>query len=109
MVGRRGRRSYLNEKIGVIDLGMNPKNPQVLYAAIYDKQRLPAMNGGLLSGILGRPTAAALGRSWPAGCRKDRPHRPDIYSNPDIVYDRERQPARHGHRRWRGLCTANAA
>ena len=44
---------YVNEKIGVIDLVLNPKNPEVLYAAAYDKQRLPwqMINGGPESGI----------------------------------------------------------
>lgn len=32
---------YLNEKIGVIDLAMDAENPDILYAAAYDKVRLP--------------------------------------------------------------------
>src|ERR1041384_2575154 len=32
---------YINEKIGVIDLVMSPKNPEVLSAATYDRRRLP--------------------------------------------------------------------
>jgi photosystem II stability/assembly factor-like uncharacterized protein len=32
---------YINDKIGVIDLVMDPSNPEVLYAAAYDKLRLP--------------------------------------------------------------------
>ncbi|MGC8745662.1 MAG: VPS10 domain-containing protein [Candidatus Saccharicenans sp.] len=32
---------YLNDKIGVIDLAMDPSNPEILYAATYDKVRLP--------------------------------------------------------------------
>jgi hypothetical protein len=43
---------YINEKVGIIDLVMNPKNPDVLYAAAYDKTRLPwrMINGGPESG-----------------------------------------------------------
>ncbi len=32
---------YINEKIGVADLCMNFKNPEILYAAAYDKVRYP--------------------------------------------------------------------
>jgi len=32
---------YINEKIGAIELGMVRSNPEVLYAAMYDKVRLP--------------------------------------------------------------------
>src|SRR5689334_20843523 len=31
---------YVNERVGVIDLVMDPRDPQVLYAATYEKQRL---------------------------------------------------------------------
>ena len=52
---RRGRRSlFVSDRVGVIDLVMDPKNPTVLYAATYDKQRLPwqIVNGGPGSGHL---------------------------------------------------------
>src|SRR5690349_5872571 len=44
---------YINDRIGVIDLVMDPGNPAVLYAATYDKTRLPwrMINGGPESGI----------------------------------------------------------
>jgi len=32
---------YLGDKIGIIDLAMDPTNPETLYAAAYDKVRLP--------------------------------------------------------------------
>lgn len=32
---------YINEKIGIADISINHKNPEVLLAAAYDKQRLP--------------------------------------------------------------------
>ena len=92
MAARRGRRSlYVNEKIGVIDLVMNPKNPQVLYAATYDKQRLPwqMVNGGPLSGI---HKTTDGGRTWTklaGGLPEGRIGRIglDMYlGNPDILY-----------------------
>lgn len=44
---------YINDKVGVIDLVMDPANPEVLYAASYDKVRLPwhYEAGGPESGI----------------------------------------------------------
>lgn len=44
---------YFNEKVGVVDLVMDPKNPDVLYAAAWDKVRLPwqLVSGGRESGI----------------------------------------------------------
>jgi len=32
---------YLSEKAGVVDVAMDPSNPSILYAASYEKQRLP--------------------------------------------------------------------
>lgn len=44
---------YIDDNTGVIDLVMNPRNPAVLYAATYDKTRLPwrMINGGPKTGI----------------------------------------------------------
>jgi photosystem II stability/assembly factor-like uncharacterized protein len=82
---------YINKKVGAIDLAMNRKTPDVLYAAAYDKQRFPwhFEAGGPKSGIYKTTDG---GNSWtklksglPKGdigrigldiCRK----------NPDIVY-----------------------
>jgi photosystem II stability/assembly factor-like uncharacterized protein len=82
---------YLDEKIGVIDLVLHPKDPNILYAATYDKQRLPwqYINGGPESGIYKTTDA---GRTWtrlagglPAG-RIGRIGL-DIYlKNPEILY-----------------------
>jgi photosystem II stability/assembly factor-like uncharacterized protein len=64
---------YINEKVGVIDLVMNPRDPDILYAAAYDKQRLPwrYVNGGPGSGIYktsdGGKTWARLGGGLPGG------------------------------------------
>lgn len=32
---------YINDRVGVVDLCMNFRNPEILYAAAYEKQRLP--------------------------------------------------------------------
>ncbi len=82
---------YINEKVGVVDLAMNPKNPDVLYAASYDKQRLPwhFEEGGTGSAIYKSKDA---GKAWiklegglPAG--KIGRIGLDVYlKNPDIVY-----------------------
>jgi len=32
---------YINEQVGVVDICMNFKNPEILYAATYDKKRTP--------------------------------------------------------------------
>ena len=64
---------YVSPKVGVIDLVMNPKDPAVLYAATYEKERLPwqIVNGGPGSGIYKTTDAARPGRSWAADSRAD--------------------------------------
>ncbi len=82
---------YFDEKIGVVDLVMNPRDPGVLYAAAYDKVRLPwqMVNGGPGSGVYksvdnGR-TWSKLGGGLPTG-RIGRIGL-DIYpKNPEILY-----------------------
>ena len=82
---------FVNDRIGVIDLVMNPKSPDVLYAATYDKQRLPwqMVNGGPESGIYKTTDG---GRAWTrlrAGLPEGRIGRIglDIFrGNPDILY-----------------------
>ena len=81
---------YVNEKVGVIDLAMNPARPEILYAATYDKQRLPWMyiNGGPESGIYKTADAgktwARLGEGLPGG-RIGRIGLDLCLNNPDIV------------------------
>jgi len=64
---------FVSEKVGVIDLVMNPVNPNVLYAATYDKVRLPwqYVNGGPESGIYktidGGKTWSRLREGLPTG------------------------------------------
>ena len=82
---------YVNETIGVIDLVMNPKNPETLYAATYDKQRLPwqMVNGGPESAIYKTTDG---GKAWTrlrAGLPEGRIGRIGLdmfYGNPDILY-----------------------
>jgi photosystem II stability/assembly factor-like uncharacterized protein len=82
---------YLNARVGVIDLVMNPKAPDTLYAATYDKQRLPwqMINGGPGSGI---HKTTDGGRTWTklaGGLPEGRIGRIglDIYlQNPEILY-----------------------
>lgn len=90
--GRTWQKSlYIDDKVGVIDLVMDPKNPKVLYAATYDKKRLPwqMINGGPGSGIYktedGGKTWRRLGGGLPGG-RIGRIGL-DIYpKDPKIVY-----------------------
>lgn len=64
---------YINERIGVIDLLMDPKQTSTLYAATYEKTRLPwqIVNGGPGSGIQkstdGGRTWTRLGGGLPTG------------------------------------------
>jgi photosystem II stability/assembly factor-like uncharacterized protein len=82
---------YVNEKIGVIDLVLNPKSPDVVYAATYDKQRLPwqMINGGPESGIYkttdGGKGWTRLRNGLPEG-RIGRIGLDLFHGNPDILY-----------------------
>ncbi|HET7564263.1 MAG TPA: hypothetical protein VFJ96_04665 [Gemmatimonadaceae bacterium] len=82
---------YINDNIGVIDLVMNPQHANVLYAATYDKTRLPwqMINGGPESGIYKTTDAGAhwtrLAGGFPSG--KIGRIGLDIYrKNPEILY-----------------------
>ena len=99
---------YVNEKIGVIDLVMNPRNPDVLYAATYDKQRLPwqYVNGGPGERHLqDARTAARPGRGSADGLPGGRIGRIGIDIYPQESGDRLRRggkrqsPARRPRRR----------
>ena len=82
---------YISEKVGVIDVAMNRDNPDVLYAAAYEKQRLPwhFEKGGPGSAIYKTTDAGKiwdrLGGGLPSG--KIGRIGLDIYrKNPNIVY-----------------------
>ena len=90
--GRTWDRVFFRDaKIGIIDLVMSPLNPDILYAAAYDKERKPwqIVNGGPESAIY---RTADGGRSWTRltnGLPTGRIGRIglDIFpKNPDIVY-----------------------
>lgn len=82
---------YLNEKVGVIDLVMCRSNPDILYAASYDKVRLPWHYelGGTGSGIYKTEDAGKTWSKLEGGLPKGRIGRIgiDIYQkNPEILY-----------------------
>ncbi len=82
---------YIDPGTGVIDLVLNPLNPDVLYAATYDKVRLPwrLINGGPKSGIYKTEDGGATWTRMAGGLPEGRIGRIglDIYPrDPDIVY-----------------------
>ena len=82
---------YVDERVGVIDLVMNPKNASILYAATYDKERLPwqIVNGGPGTAIQkttdGGRSWSKLGGGLPVG-RIGRIGLAIYLRNPDILY-----------------------
>ena len=82
---------YLNEKVGAVELRMHPKNPEILYAAMYDKERFPwqIINGGPGSGIHkttdGGRTWKKLAGGLPTG-KIGRIGLDLYYKNPEILY-----------------------
>jgi len=64
---------FISEKVGVVDVVINPKNPDIIYAATYDKQRIPWNfdEGGPETGIYrskdGGKTWKRLAGGLPAG------------------------------------------
>ena len=82
---------FVNDNVGVIDLVMNPKNPSILYAATYEKTRLPwqMINGGPESAIYKTSDSGATWKRLGTGLPSGRIGRIglDIYlRNPDILY-----------------------
>jgi photosystem II stability/assembly factor-like uncharacterized protein len=82
---------YINEKVGVIDLVADPRNPAVLYAATYEKERLPwqIINGGPESGIYKTIDSGGTWKRLTGGLPSGKIGRIglDIYlKNPDILY-----------------------
>ncbi|MCK4495869.1 MAG: hypothetical protein KAU91_05930, partial [Candidatus Aminicenantes bacterium] len=82
---------YINERVGVIDVAMNRDNPDILYAAAYEKQRLPwhfeagGPGSAIYKTIDAGETWAKLGEGLPGG--KIGRIGLDIYrKNPDIVF-----------------------
>ncbi len=54
---------FISERVGAVDLVLNPANPDILYAAAYEKERLPwhFEEGGPGSGIY---KSADAGKTW---------------------------------------------
>jgi photosystem II stability/assembly factor-like uncharacterized protein len=82
---------FVNANVGAIDLVMSPKDPSVLYAAMYEKTRLPwqLVNGGPGSGIYKTTDAGKTWTKLSGGLPQGRIGRIglDIYlKNPDILY-----------------------
>src|SRR5262249_37118670 len=82
---------YVSPKVGVIDLVMNPKDPSILYAATYDKERKPwqIVNGGPGTGIYKTTASGNTRPRLAAGVPTGRIGRIglDIYlKNPDSLY-----------------------
>ncbi|MBM3284584.1 MAG: hypothetical protein FJY81_01790 [Candidatus Aminicenantes bacterium] len=82
---------YINEKVGVIDLAMNLKNPDILYAATYEKYRYPwhfeesGPESGIYKTLDGGKTWERLSGGLPPG--KIGRIGLDLYrKNPDIIY-----------------------
>jgi len=82
---------FVNDKIGVIDLVMNPQNTETLYAAAYDMRRTPwsNVNAGPESGIYktvnGGGTWTKLAGGLPTG--RIGKIGLDIYpKNPEVLY-----------------------
>jgi photosystem II stability/assembly factor-like uncharacterized protein len=82
---------YIDEKVGVIDLAMNRRDPAVLYAAAYEKYRYPwhFEEGGPESGIYKTTDSGGTWTRLSGGLPTGKIGRIglDIYQkNPDILY-----------------------
>ena len=82
---------FIDSKVGIVDLVLNPRNPDILYAAAYDKQRLPwrYVNAGPKSAVYktadGGATWTKLGGGLPVGMI-GRIGLDLCLTRPDIVY-----------------------
>jgi photosystem II stability/assembly factor-like uncharacterized protein len=82
---------YVNDRTGAIDLVLNEKNPATLYAAMYDKQRLPwrLIEGGPETAVYRTTDAGATWQRLGGGLPTGNLGRIglDIYTkNPNILY-----------------------
>ena len=82
---------FVNDRVGVIDLIMHPTNSSILYAATYDKDRMPwqIVNGGSESGIYKTTDAGKtwtrLGGGLPTG-KIGRIGLTQYLRNPEVLY-----------------------
>jgi photosystem II stability/assembly factor-like uncharacterized protein len=90
--GKTWKRSlFVNDSVGVIDLVINPRDPNVLYAAPYDMQRTPWMNrnAGPESAIYKTTDAGGTWTRLAGGLPTGRIGKIglDLYlNNPEILY-----------------------
>ncbi|MHB8094099.1 MAG: WD40/YVTN/BNR-like repeat-containing protein [Candidatus Aminicenantales bacterium] len=90
--GRTWKRAlFVNGRIGVIDLVMNPRNPDILYAATYDMRRTPwnNVNAGPESGVYKTEDGGGTWTKLTGGLPTGRIGKIglDIYlKDPEIVY-----------------------
>jgi photosystem II stability/assembly factor-like uncharacterized protein len=84
---------FISEKVGVVDVALNPKNLDIVYAATYDKWRLPwhfeesGPESAIYKSTDAGKTWARLGGGFPTG--KIGRISLDIFrQNPDILYAR---------------------
>jgi photosystem II stability/assembly factor-like uncharacterized protein len=90
--GKTWRRVFfVNDKLGVNDLVINPLNPDILYAATYDKERTPWMhrNAGPDSGIYKTADGGGTWTKLTGGLPTGRIGKIglDIYpKNPEVLY-----------------------
>ncbi len=82
---------FINENTGIIDMVMDPKNPEVIYAAAYEKYRYPwhYEAGGVSSGIYKTTNGGADWIKLKNGLPEGKLGRIGIalcYNRPNIVY-----------------------
>ena len=82
---------YVNDRVGAIDLVVNRRSPDTLYAAMYEKERFPwlLVEGGPASGIYKSTDAGATWRRLEGGLPTGKIGRIglDIYQkNPTVLY-----------------------
>ncbi|MFO7980856.1 MAG: hypothetical protein R6V00_08500 [Candidatus Aminicenantes bacterium] len=82
---------FITEKVGVVDVILNPKNPDTVYAATYDKSRVPwnFEESGPLSGIYKSTDAGNSWRKLENGLPSGKIGRIGIAvypKDPDIIY-----------------------
>jgi photosystem II stability/assembly factor-like uncharacterized protein len=82
---------YINEKVGAIDLALNRKNPDILYAAMYEKYRYPwhFEESGPESAIYKSVDAGKTWKRLSGGLPSGKIGRIglDVYrKNPDVIY-----------------------
>ncbi len=82
---------YINENVGAIDLIMHPKNPDILFAAMYEKYRYlwhyeeGGPNSGIFKTVNGGKTWSRLEGGLPKG-NIGRIGLDIYFTNPDVMY-----------------------